>query len=154
MVAFIDAHRDAYGVEPICAVLPIAPSTYYDTARRDGPIRRGARPGRSAMTSCAAEIRRVWDENFQVYGPRKVWRQLRREGIGVARCTVARLMRGAGPAGRGAGQARPVTTTPATPAPRPPDLVERDFTATRPNQLWVADLTYVATGAASSTSPS
>jgi transposase InsO family protein len=143
MVAFIDAHRGVYGVEPICAVVPIAPSTYYEhTARAVDPTRVPARARRDA--GLAPEIQRVWDENFQVYGAKKVWKQLNREGIAVARCTVARLMRGLGLHGAVRGRKRK-TTIPDTATPRPLDLVDRDFTATRPNQLWVADLTYVAT---------
>jgi putative transposase len=146
MVRFIDDHRATYGVEPICSVLPIAPSTYFRQhahqldatqrsvrARRDGDLR--------------VEIRRVWDAHFQVYGPRKVWRQLQREGVDVARCTVVRLMREMGLAGAVRGRAW-VTTTQSQPAlDRPADLVDRTFTATRPNQLWVSDFTYVATWA-------
>jgi transposase InsO family protein len=144
MVTFVDHHRDTYGVEPICAVLPIAPSTYFrrkaqeqDSAQRSARARRDEDLGR--------EIRRVWNEHQQVYGPRKVWRQLRREGIRVARCTVERLMRELGLRGAVRGRAWKITT-PSDPATaRPTDLVDRQFTATRPNQLWVADFTYVAT---------
>jgi putative transposase len=92
MIAFIDDHRDVYGVEPICRVLPIAPSTYHaHAARRADPSKAPPRVRRDAVL--CAEIRRVWAENFGVYGVRKLWRQLGREGIDVARCTVARLMR-------------------------------------------------------------
>ena len=144
MVGFIEAHRDVYGVESICAVVPIAPSTYFlHKARHVDPTRRSARAQRDDVWR--VEIQRVWDANHQVYGPRKVWRQLRREGQHVARCTVRRLMRAMGLAGAVRGRAW-VTTTQASPdAGRLPDLVERDFTATRPNQLWVSDFTYVAT---------
>ena len=144
MVGFIDDHRDVYGVESICAVVPIAPSTYFlHKARHADPTRRSARTQRDDALRIA--IQRIWDEHFQVYGPRKVWRQLRREGERVARCTVRRLMRGMGLAGAVRGRAW-VTTTRAQPeAERPHDRVERDFTATRPNQLWVSDFTYVAT---------
>ncbi len=138
MTAYIDEHRDRYGVEPICALLPIAPSTYYD-ARRRSLSARALRDG-----ALKPEIARVHAENFGVYGAEKVWRQLRREGIPVARCTVERLMRDLGLRGVVRGKTRR-TTTPDEAAPRPADLVERDFSATRPNQLWVADLTYVAT---------
>lgn len=143
MVSFIDEHRDAYGVEPICAVLPIAPSTYYEhKACQADPGRFSARAKRDAELQ--VEIRRVWDENFQVYGIRKVWRELQREKIRVARCTVGRLMRAMGL--RGAVRGRTFKTTVADDtAVRPLDLVSRDFTARRPNELWVADLTYVAT---------
>ncbi len=143
MASFIDDHRDLYGVEPICAVLPIAPSTYYERkAREADPERVPARAKRDA--TLRADIRRVWQENFQVYGVRKVWRQLRREGLAVARCTVARLMRDLGLQGAVRGR-KFKTTVPDETAVRPADLVDRNFTATRPNQLWVADLTYVAT---------
>jgi transposase InsO family protein len=144
MVAFIDAHRGAYGVEPICAVLPIAPSVYYEhrTRHRD-PQRQPARVRRDA--TLVEHIDRVWREHREVYGVRKVWKQRLREGVAVARCTVARLMRRLGLAGAVRGRAWRRTTLPETAAPRPPDLVTRQFTATRPNQLWVADLTYVAT---------
>jgi putative transposase len=143
MVGFIDAHRETYGVEPICAVLPIAPSTYYEQkARQADPRRQPARVQREARLR--PEIQRVWQANRRVYGAKKVWKQLNRETIPVARCTVARLMRDLGL--RGVVRGRRITTTiPDTLADRPRDLVERDFRATRPNQLWVADLTYVAT---------
>ena len=143
MTAFIDDHRDEYGVEPICAVLPIAPSTYYAAkAREADPALRSARA--QSDERYRVEIQRVWDENRHVYGAKKVWKQLKREGFAVARCTVARLMRAMGL--RGAVRGRRVrTTVPADLAERPLDLVERDFTAARPNQLWVSDLTYVAT---------
>ena len=145
MVSFVDEHRDAFGVESICAQLPIAPATYYThCGRRLDPSRRPARQRRDE--SLSADIRRVWEENFGVYGPRKVWRQLnQREGTRVARCTVERLMRRIGLRGAVRGRAWRVTTQPGTVVERPLDLVARDFTATRPNQLWVADLTYVAT---------
>jgi putative transposase len=144
MVRFIDAHRTTFGVEPICAVLPIAPSVYYECkARAREPHRR---PARSRLDEQLGEqIRRVWHENRAVYGVRKVWNQLKREGRAVARCTVARLMRRLGLAGAVRGRAFKVTTIPDTATPRPPDLVARQFTAGCPNQLWVADLTYVAT---------
>jgi transposase InsO family protein len=143
MVAFIDAHRAEYGVEPICAELPIAPSTYYaHKARQADPGRLPPRVVRDAALGTA--IRRVWEENFRVYGARKVWKQLQREGVAVARCTVERLMGRLGLQGVVRGR-RCRTTLPATLAERPLDRVQRQFTATRPNQLWVADLTYVAT---------
>ena len=143
MMAFIDAHRGTYGVEPICAMLPIAPSTYYEhKARQADPRRQPARVQREARLR--PEIQRVWQANRRVYGAKKVWKQLNRETIPVARCTVARLMRDLGL--RGVVRGRRITTTiPGALAARPRDLVERDFRATRPNQLWVADLTYVAT---------
>jgi putative transposase len=143
MVAFVDDHREAYGVEPICAVLPIAPSTYYEEkARQADPGRLPARARQDEVLR--DDIRRVWQENFRVYGVRKVWRQLNREEIPVARCTVRRLMRRMGLQGAVRGR-RFKTTIGDEAAVRPLDLVERNFTATRPNQLWVADLTYVAT---------
>ena len=144
MVAFIDQHRDTYGVEPICAVLPIAPSTYFlQKTQQQDPTRRSARAQRDA--ELRAMIQRVWRENEEVYGPRKVWQQLQREGESVARCTVERLMRDLGLKGATRGRAWVVTTRPTDPTDRPADLVAREFTATRPNQLWVADFTYVAT---------
>ncbi len=143
MVAFIDAHRGTYGVEPICAVLPIAPSTYFaHKACEANPRLRSCRAQRDAWLT--VQIRRVRAENFDVYGARKVWRQLHREGIVVARCTVARLMRAIGLQGAVRGRAF-TTTTRGDGAARPSDLVNREFVATRPNELWVADLTYVAT---------
>jgi len=138
MIAYIDQHRHRYGVEPICRVLPIAPSTYHAAQRRS----TSARAVRDRQLK--AEIRRVHAEQFGVYGARKVWRQLHREGIAVARCTVERLMRQLGLQGVRRGKTRR-TTTPDAAAARPADLVDRDFSAARPNQLWVADLTYVAT---------
>jgi len=146
MVRCIETHRETYGVESICAVLPIAPATYYahQAARRD-PTKRCARAQRD--DGLRVEIQRVYDANFGVYGPRKVWRQLRREGHRVARCTVERLMQAMGLSGAVRGRAW-VTTTQSQPAlDRPRDLVERAFVAVRPNQLWVSDFTYVATWA-------
>ena len=143
MVTFIDDHRAVYGVEPICKVLPIAPSTYYQAkAREADPSRLPPRAQRDR--ALREEIRRVWKENFGVYGARKVWRQLVREGIAVARCTVERLMRAMGLEGVRRGR-KFKTTVPDESAGRPADLVQRAFVATRPNALWVADLTYVAT---------
>ncbi len=142
MTEFVDEHREVYGVEPICKVLPIAPSTYYEEkARQADPSRLPARTHRDA--SMSEEVRRVWEENRMVYGARKVWRQLNREDIPVARCTVERLMGKMGLRGAVRGK-RVWTTVSDDSAARPADLVERDFTAERPNQLWVADLTYVA----------
>jgi putative transposase len=138
MIAYIHAHKDRFGVEPICRMLPIAPSTDYQHAK--GP--------QSARAVCDAqlkvEIRRVHAEHFGVYGARKLWRQLHREGIAVARCTVERLMGELGLEGVRRGKPHRTATLDAA-TPRPADLVERDFSAQRPNQLWVADLTYVAT---------
>jgi putative transposase len=139
MTRFIDAHRDRFGVEPICATLQVAPSTYY-AARRRPPSTRQRSDQR-----LKPEIQRIYTEHFEVYGARKVWRQLRREGFAVARCTVERLMGDLGLAGVVRGKPKR-TTIPAGPATdRPADLVDRQFAAERPNQLWVADLTYVAT---------
>lgn len=143
MVSFIDAHRAQYGVESICTLLPIAPSTYHRHRRQAAdPTRRSARARRD--DTLRVEIQRVYDEHHQVYGPRKVWKQLRREGIRAARCTIERLMRAMGLAGAVRGRAW-ITTTAASDGGRPADLVDRHFVATRPNQLWVSDFTYVAT---------
>jgi putative transposase len=143
MIAFIDEHRGVYGVEPICKVLPIAPSTYHaHAARRADPGKQPARMKRDAVLR--GEIRRVWEANFGVYGVRKVWRQLLREGIRVARCTVARLMRAMGL--RGVVRGKETRTTIADKAmPCPLDRVSRQFRAPRPNALWLSDFTYVAT---------
>lgn len=143
MVAYIDAHVDRHVVEPICRQLPIAPSTYYAHKAREADVMLWSdRARRDAALE--AEIIRVWNENFRVYGARKIWRQLKREGVVVARCTVERLMQKLGIRGvvRGKGYK---TTVADLGAERPADLVERSFTATAPNQLWVADITYVAT---------
>src|SRR5215218_7891335 len=137
MIAYIDANRDRFGVEPICQLLPIAPSTYHAVKRR--PLSARARRDQELK----AEIIRVHRDNFGVYGARKLWRQLHREGIAVARCTVERLMGELHLAGVRRGKPRQTTTADTT-AARPADLVERNFSAARPNQLWVADLTYVA----------
>ncbi len=145
MKAFIDDHRAVHGVEPVCRVLPIAPSTYRaHAARLADPSRMSAREKRDA--ELRPEIHRVWEENFKVYGVRKLWRQLNREGIEVARCTVARLMSELGLAG--AVRGKPVKTTISNPAaPCPEDRVNRQFNAPRPNALWLSDFTYVATWA-------
>ena len=142
-MTFLDDHRDAYGVESICSVLPIAPSTYYEQkARQADPDRLPARAKRDRVLS--EEILRVWKENFGVYGAVKVWKQLAREGFAAARCTVERLMRKLGLQGAIRGKKFKTTVTDESSA-RPLDLVDRDFNATRPNQLWVSDFTYVAT---------
>ena len=145
MIAFIDDHREAYGVEPICKVLPIAPSTYHaHIAQRVDASKRSARAQRDAELKI--EVQRVFAENFGVYGVRKVWRQLRREGFMVARCTVERLMASLGL--QGAIRGKPVRTTISDKAvPCPLDHVNRQFHALRPNALWVSDFTYVATWA-------
>ena len=143
MIAFIDDHREVYGVEPICRVLPIAPSTYRaHAARRKNPDLAPAREKRDRVL--AAEVRRVFEENFSVYGARKVWRQLQREGFDVARCTVSRLMNEMGLAGAIRGKPRRTTVSDRA-APCPLDRVNRQFQAPRPNALWVSDFTYVAT---------
>ena len=143
MRAFIDQHRETFGVEPICRVLPIAPSGYRRyAAQRRQPARRSARAQRDDVLM--AHIQRVWDANRQVYGADKVWRQLQREGLVVARCTVERLMRRLGL--RGVRRGKVVRTTVAkASASCPQDRVNRQFQAVRPNQLWVADFTYVST---------
>jgi transposase InsO family protein len=139
MIAFIDAHRDVHGVEPICRLLPIAPSTYHaHRARRDDPSRLPGRVKRDA--ELRVEIARVHAENFGVYGARKVWRQLRREGFEVARCTVERLMRTMGLQGAVRGK-RIRTTVPDPAQPCPRDKVNRQFQAPAPNRLWVSDFT-------------
>ncbi len=145
MVDFIEKHRDEHGVEAICSVLPIAPSTYYEhRSKRAEPERRSARAKRDEELE--VDIKRVWEESYGgVYGARKVWEELLREGVDVARCTVERLMRKMGLRGVTRAPAFKVTTVPDENAARPEDLVERNFEATRPNQLWVADFTYVAT---------
>ena len=143
MVSFIDEHRGEYGVEPICRQVPIAPSTYYEhKARESDPDRLPDRTRRDRLLEI--EIKRIWCEHFQVYGARKVWRQLNRERIRVARCTVERLMKHLGIQGVTRG-AKCWTTISDDTLTRPADLVNRQFTATGPNRLWVADITFVAT---------
>ena len=142
-MAFIDEHREGLGVEPICKQLPIAPSTYYEhKAREADPGRLPAREQRDQ--ALCVEIRRVWEENFQVYGARKVWRQLQREGHDVARCTVERLMKQLEIQGVRRGAKRWTTVCDET-LPQPADRVNRQFAANRPNRLWVADISFVAT---------
>ena len=143
MAAYIDESKDRFGVESICNVLPIAPSTYYEhKAKQRDLTRRSDREKRDEVLK--PEIERVWQENFKVYGARKVWLQLNREAIDVARCTVARLMKIIGIRGVKRGR-RTITTIPDDALDRPRDAVNRDFNVSRPNALWVADLTYVAT---------
>lgn len=143
MVSFIDEHRAEYGVEPICRVLPIAPSTYYEHRRRR--LDPDSRPERlKADELLMAQVERVWRKNRGLYGARKVWRQLLREKVVVARCTVERLMQTLGLQGVVRGK-KPKTTVPSDRAERPGDLVKRQFVADGPNQLWVADITYVPT---------
>ncbi len=143
MIPFIDELRPVFGVEPICRVLPIAPSTFYESiAKRVGMDRLSVRARRDIALKI--EIRRVFEENFRVYGMCKIWRQLQREGFDVARCTVSRLMRSIGLQGFIRG--KPVKTTfPDKSAPSPIDRVNRQFRAPAPNTLWVSDFTYVAT---------
>jgi putative transposase len=144
MVAFIDEHRDEHGVEPIAAELPIAPSTYYEhKARQRDPDRVPARARQDIIDR--GHIRRVWQGSGGRYGVRKVWKQLHRVQVPIARCTVRRLMRQMGLEGVVRGK-RWTTTTIADPAAaRPPDLVDRQFTADAPNRLWISDITYVWT---------
>uniref|UniRef100_A4WY88 Integrase catalytic domain-containing protein n=1 Tax=Cereibacter sphaeroides (strain ATCC 17025 / ATH 2.4.3) TaxID=349102 RepID=A4WY88_CERS5 len=143
MVKFIDDHRREHGVEPICDVLPIAPSTCYDhLAKRADASRRSDRAGRDEELQ--PEIRRVFDENWRVYGVRKIWRQLRREGFDVARCTVARLMKSMDIQGIIRGKPHR-TTIPDKKQPCPLGKVNRQFRVSAPNMLWVSDFTYVAT---------
>ena len=153
MVRFIDDHRAAYGIESICAVVPIAPSTYFrQRARQGDPTRRPARARRD--DELRAAIQRVWDEHQQVYGPRKVWRQMGRENLYAARCRVRRLMRDMGLSGAVRGRAWTTTTQAPPDLDAPRDLVDRCFTATRPNQLWVSEFTTWQPGVASYTSHS
>jgi putative transposase len=134
MVAFIDDNRGEFGVEPICEVLPIAPSTYYaHKAGQADPDRRSARAKRDERLK--VEIARVFADNYEVYGHRKVWAQLRREGFDVARCTVQRLMRELGLRGAVPGRAWKTTTPADTAAGRPSDLVDRQFAVDAPNRL-------------------
>jgi len=140
MTSYVDTHRGQHGVEPICRVMDFAPSTYWARCTR-------VPSDRQLRDECLiCEIKRVFEANYSVYGARKIWRQLNREGAAVARCTVERLMRIHGLEGARRGK-KYKTTIPDGAAARPADLVEREFTATRPNQLWVADLTYVRTWA-------
>ena len=139
MIAFIEDQRVVYGVESICRTLPIAPSTFhYRLACRADPSKVSMRHQRDA--ELRPEIKRVWDENYQVYGVRKAWRQLKREGFTLARCTVDRLMKQIGI--RGAVRGKVIeTTVPDTSAPCPRDKVNRIFRAPAPNLLWVSDFT-------------
>ena len=143
MIGFIDDQREAYGVEPICKVLPIAPSTYHaHVAGRNDPAKLSERARRDAVLK--TEIDRVFRDNYAVYGVRKVWRQMKREGFDVARCTVARLMKAHGLQGVIRGKSVRTTVSDKA-APCPLDLVNRQFRAPRPNVLWLSDFTYVAT---------
>ena len=143
-MAFIDAHKERFGIEPICAVLRehgvgIAPNTYH-VAKNRAPSKRAVRD-----EELKVEIQRVFDENMVVYGADKIWTQLNRENIRVARCTIERLMGDMGLSGVRRGKQYKVTTTSDDRLVRPPDLVDRQFKAPAPNRLWVADLTYVKT---------
>ena len=138
MTTFIDEQRVSFGVEPICQILEIAPSSFY-AARSRPPSARSLRD-----VELSADIGRIHAGNYAVYGARKLWRALHREGTAVGRDQVARLMRGLGLAGAVRGKTRR-TTVPSELSPRPADLVERVFSAPAPNRLWVADLTYVST---------
>ncbi|RHW19507.1 IS3 family transposase, partial [Pseudomonas jilinensis] len=141
--AFVDEHRDRYGVESICRVVQIAPSGYYlHAARARHPERRSARAQQDELL--CEDIKRVWEDNMRCYGVVKVWKQLRRDKVQVARCTVARLMRHLGLQGVRRGQVVR-TTVPDGNAACPLDKVQRQFNADRPNQLWVSDFTYVST---------
>lgn len=142
MISFIDEYRSVFGVEPICRLLPIAPSTYYENVAKRLDINRLSVRTRNDI-SLKIEIRRVFEQNFCVYGVRKVWRQLKREGFDVARCTVARLMRSMGL--QGIIRGKPVKTTVSDKtAPCPLDRVNRQFYAPAPNMLWLSDFTYGA----------
>jgi putative transposase len=143
MVVFIDQHKAQCGVEPICRQIQIAPSSYYEhKARERDPDRLPNRLKRDRELE--RDIQRVWESNFKVYGANKIWRQLLREDIRVARCTVERLMKKIGIQGIRRGK-KCWTTIADDLLDRPTDKVNRQFVATRPNQLWVADLTFVAT---------
>ena len=143
MIAFIEDHKEGIGVEPICRHLPIAPSTFYDhMAKRANPDLFSDRAKRDDILR--PEIKRVWEENYEVYGVRKVWHQMRREGFDIARCTVSRLMKDMGIEGVIRGK-KPRTTIPDKSQPCPLDKVNRHFKAPAPNVLWVSDFTYVAT---------
>ena len=143
MIAFIEQHRDVFGVEPICKVLPLAPSTYYERLAITKNPNRASTRAKSDADICR-EIERVWQENRKVYGARKIWHALRRQDRNIARCTVERLMRRLGLQGVVRGH-KIITTNPDTSQPCPDDKVNRQFTASRPNQLWVSDFTYVPT---------
>ena len=138
MTRFIETHHERFGVEPICRELQVAPSTYYAARQRPRSARR------IRDEALQMKLRQVHDEHFEAYGARKLWRQLTREGIPVARSTVERLMRALSLSGVVRGKPK-CTTVPDESAPRPADLVERDFGAAVPNRLWVADRTYVRT---------
>ncbi len=144
MVDFIDEHREAYGVEPICRELPIAPSTYYRAVDLNThPEKRSKRA--KTDESLSDRIREIWEANYRVYGYRKIWHSLLRDGHDVARCTVARLMNSLKIVGKRRGGKKVITTNQDHKAVCPMDLVNREFRAEQPNELWVADYTYVST---------
>jgi transposase InsO family protein len=135
----VDTYRDRFGVEPICQVIDFAVSTYYAAKKRvASPSTRTVQDAELVVL-----IRAAWEGSRRLYGARKIWKQLRREGVRVARCTVERLMRAEQMTGVVASRSRPRTTIPGDAGSRPRDLVERDFRAPAPNQLWVTDITYV-----------
>jgi len=138
-VEFIDENRSDYGVEPICTVLQVAPSSYY--SKKSRPLSNRSLDD----LVLSGQLRALWEENFSVYGARKTWKAMRRAGITVGRDRVGRLMRREGLVGAVRGGKRVFTTRPDRLAGRAPDLVKRDFTAPGPNRLWVTDLTYVPT---------
>jgi transposase InsO family protein len=143
MIAFIEDHKSMHGVEPICKVLPIAPSTYFDhRAKQADPAKLSARVRRDA--ALRPTISRVFERNHKIYGARKVWLQMKREGVSIARYTVERLMRSMGLHGVLRGKTVR-TTVPDKARPCPLDHVNRRFHAPRPNAFWVSDFTYVST---------
>ena len=137
MISYIDKRKEVWGVQPICKVLQFAPSTYYAAKSRP------ASPRSLKDKALEQEIKRIYEENYSVYGAQKIWRQCKREGIAVARCTIERLMRAMGIQGKRRGTKKVRTTIPDDLAMRPADLVKREFSASAPNRLWVSDLTYV-----------
>lgn len=143
MVDFIDQHREAYGVESICSQLPIAPSTYYRAVDLNTHPEKRSKRAKNDESLCD-RILTVWESNYCVYGYRKIWHSLLRDGFNVARCTVARLMNALEISGRRRGK-KVITTNPNQQAVCPKDLVNREFRADQPNELWVADYTYVST---------
>jgi len=142
MITFIEEHRDRFGVEPICRVLPIAPSSFHARqAVARAPERASARARSDALHR--EDITRIWQANRGLYGARKVWHALRREGKAIARCTVERLMKTMGLQGAVRGR-KVVTTTPDPSQACPDDKVKRQFAAAAPNRLWISDFTYVS----------
>jgi putative transposase len=139
LTTFVEEHKDRFTVESICGVIDFPVSTYYAAKNSRAVLSRRSRRDRELIPL----IRAVWEKSKQLYGARKVWKQLRRDGVEVARCTVERLMRAEDMSGVVSIRARPRTTVPGDGRDRPRDLVERDFRAPAPNQLWVTDITYV-----------